>query len=313
MEETEAMNDATHDPRLGIGGNNPPITEDELRAELQARHANFDARYEELNGAAATVPARIADEDTAGKLQDLLKQIRTETDAIEASRVTEKKKWSTLADCAHAFFKRKDDQFAKLAAVLKPRLTKYLQDKRDAEERARREAAERERREAERKRAEALAAEEKRLAAERKAREEREKAERAKAEGDAKAARDARLRAQAAERSAEAATVHADVASEQAAKSDARAERIEDRLATATDADLSRTRGERGTVGSLTGSWQMRVVDREKIPLALLRGYLNPDHVDVAIRRYMRDNKLENQIAPLDGVEFYWQPDSRVA
>ena len=91
-----------------------------------------------------------------------------------------------------------------------------------------------------------------------------------------------------------------------------RADRMDRQLNKATDADLSRTRGNRGTVGSLTGRWEPEVVDRDAIPLDRLRGYLHPDAIDAAITLYARDNRTEQGIPPLPGVKFHWVKDSRI-
>lgn len=107
----------------------------------------------------------------------------------------------------------------------------------------------------------------------------------------------------------------------QADKVERRADRLDNKLATSSDADMSRTRGDY-SVGSLSGRWSPRVVDRDELvkTLGLLGPYLNPDAVDAALTKYMRQHqgewadkrKAEIVSGLIPGVLFDWIPDSRI-
>jgi len=352
----------------GLGHNNPPgpVPPDVSRvlADLKLRHP-IAARLAELTKSAGDSPETLKDETQATDVQDLIRQMTTAKAQWKATRGVEKEPWATIADAVFGYFKTPEDTLDGWLKKLKPRHTKWLEDKAAEEEAAREALAKAERETAERALAEAAEAENRRLAAIEKEKEaEREKQRAIEAEENARwdkiwaearvelavydAARateaaeqerirqaglDAQAAADAAERDRKAAigdqraargdARNARAVQETAARtetlsmgkaerSDARGERIERQLETATDADLSRTRSGMGTVGSLTGRWEKEVIDRGKIPLERLRGYLHPDAVDAAITLYMRDNRTEQGIAPLEGVKFHWVPDSRI-
>lgn len=107
----------------------------------------------------------------------------------------------------------------------------------------------------------------------------------------------------------------------QAEKAESRADRMEHKAGTLTDADASRTRGEGGSVGTLSGRWEPRIDDRDAIPLEELRGYLNPAAIDAAITLWQRahqrewlDKRVDEKVeGALKGVTFLWIPDSRIA
>ena len=191
------------------------------------------------------------------------------------------------------------------------------------------EAKKRQKAEAEREAAEAAAAVERaeriRLDEERaaRARKEREAAEAAAlvAKAEEKAAkqdvRAARAEAHDALADQKAAGREEKLLSGQAVKTENRASRMESKLDNSSDADLSRTRGEYGSVGSLSGKYTPRIVNAEIIPLDKeLRGYLHADAIDAAITRWQRDHQREwNDDAisdALPGVVFDWVPDSRI-
>lgn len=493
------MSDATLPPKTH---NNPPVSvpnEADLLDDLKTRYPDVEKRMDELEAAAKTFPERITDDENAGKLQDLLRQMSVAKAQWKSTRGVEKRPWDGLAKVVMNFFGSKEEKIDELVAKLKPVHTRYLEDKAE-EERIRREDAARKQREEADKAAKAAAeAEERRLAAvkaeeeanaraeqarkdaeaaetrrlealerarlakeaedraerERKDRDRaerevnatnirelkallktadklaakaeeapdrvadveaaeldelinaggkigtvasklaaslllddeeketlsqtrtrlaawrnardaglqvvenkkqaaaREKAEKARAAEDARLAADAKRRrgeedarlkaatearekaeAEAAKAREDAKNAKAEVRdaraeareafddqrdaakdhrqlSGQAEKNEKRADRMETKLEEASDAELSRTRGS-GSVGSLSGRWDFTVNNREAIPLERLRGYLHPDAVDAAITKYMRDNRTTQGVPPLDGVEFYWNPDGRI-
>jgi len=99
---------------------------------------------------------------------------------------------------------------------------------------------------------------------------------------------------------------HADAAEDlggAADRLDKRADRAE-RHANASGADMSRQRSELGTVSSVSKSWKVIEVDRNKLDLNLLRGFLHPDAVDVAVRGYMMAHKNDPGGPKLEGAVF---------
>lgn len=219
-----------------------------------------------------------------------------------------------------------------------------------------RERAEKEAKEA-RERAEALKAEQARLEAERKEREaeeaaakaehdkvleeqrrkEREdhdkrmaelKAQREAEEAKAKAAREEAAKAlqerreaedaaAAAKREEKAAAREVNNNLEDAVKLERRSAKLEG-AANASEAELSRGRGDYGSVGSRATFWTWRMLDRDKVPLEALRAYIHPDAIDAAVTRFMNSHRPElgqgrdvNDLLP--GVEFYRDTNTRVA
>lgn len=157
------MPDDLLDPRLGIGGNAPPLAE-----RLADETAPLLARAKEL--AASAGRAAVTDEETAGKATLLAKMIKEHVAKIEAEREQVKKPYleagrtvdahykgiaSTLADPLKSIIGMVDayrrEQEAKAAAERR-RLEEEARKQREAAEaaaRAQREAEEREQRAAE--------------------------------------------------------------------------------------------------------------------------------------------------------------------
>lgn len=150
-----------------------------------------------------------------------------------------------------------------------------------------------------------------------------------KAEAEAKAARADATAAknEAREASEDANEAHADAkqaardeasAVKGADKLDARAGRAERSLENATSADLSRTRSELGTTGSLAGRWNYVVEDRNALVAYFgpLGQYLNPEAMDAAVHRYKMQNQATWTETPhrteVPGVFFENVPESRI-
>lgn len=495
--------------KASIGHNNPPVTipeEEALIADLDARYPQVAKDLAEIELAAKDVPVEIRDEETAGKVQALLKKTSSLRAQWKALRGVEKRPWSAVVAIVGNWFETSEERADKIIESLKPRHTFYLDTKVEAARVAAEQEVERQRQESERLKKEAEAAEAKRQEAEAakiKAQEEeaaaikrkeeadaarvaaeaaaaaakaeedriaKEKRDRERAERDrnvqgikdAKAAMkiaerlheaaaeqgvddaatndmaaldamirfggtistlmgpvassaildeeqkdevagmrirletmrkdmsdrlDARARrrqeklrkeeeaqeAAAAEKrrlakieddakeeaarvaseaaeaeAANAKAAHKDAQGEvreargavrgatadvkhsertaatldrQADKAESRAERTELKAANLTDADASRTRGEGGSVGTLSGSWKPRFDDRDAIPLEALRADLHPAAVDAAVTLWQRrhqqqwaDKRKDGKVeGALPGVTFIWVPDSRIA
>lgn len=149
------------------------------------------------------------------------------------------------------------------------------------------------------------------------------------AEAEAKAARaDATAaKKEAREASEDANEAHAEVkqaakdeasANKGAEKLEARAGRAERNLENASSADLTRTRSELGTVGSLSGRWTYVVEDRNVLTAYFgpLGQYLAPDAMDAALHRYKMQNQgtwIETPTrTEVPGVFFENVPESRI-
>lgn len=113
------------------------------------------------------------------------------------------------------------------------------------------------------------------------------------------AARDARDAARAEEGSAKDAGKVAKGHDTEADRNANRADRIDNRLEKSTEADLSRTRGDLGTVGSLAKSWGHMIVDEDALREALRKAIKVPAYVTLvdqltsdalngAVYRFMR-------------------------
>lgn len=207
-------------------------------------------------------------------------------------------------------------------------MDKALADRLDAKERKKRAAAEK-KRQAE----EDLAAEERRKerelddkrTAEARLRREEAEADATKAKQQAKDARkdvraaqgdqdDAADAGRAAEREGRQIGGQAD-------KVERRADRLDNKLATSSDADMSRTRGDY-SVGSLSGRWDWRIKDRDALiaTLGVMGPYIHPDAIEAGLTKFMRqhqgewaDKRKAGVVeGVLPGVVFDWVSDSRI-
>ena len=119
---------------------------------------------------------------------------------------------------------------------------------------------------------------------------ERERQARARAEADARRAADEA--AAAARRAEEAMRTEKDLDRAMAAAKeaeDAEAQRVAaTKAATAKPADLSRTRGDAGALGTLQARWTFKDIDRNSVNLELLRNYLSVDEIGKAVRLYIK-------------------------
>lgn len=329
------MNDMT----AKIGDNKPPIKD-----QLEMTYADIFRRLTELEAAAASVPAKIENDADAGALQDLVKMMRVAIKQADATRDAEKEPYAQAVKEVNATFKIPMDRLAAVQAKLMERYNAYLEEKKAAAALALAEEARKQREAAAAREKERQEAEARRLEAEKQEREARERAEKAerdriaakqeaeRQEARAKAAREeaereeARAAALKAKREADAALiakVEADAevreavtekreaakdqitAEGQSVRLEKRAERIEEKIE--DGAELSRTRGELGTVGSLAKRWTYRVTDYDKIPMAKLRPFIHQDAINAAIHRMMMSGVRE-----LPGVVFEQIEEGRI-
>jgi len=246
-----------------LGHNLPPpdlLVGEALREKLQDENRDLLKRRDDLLAAAERIPA-IDSDDIAGRVSDFVKQLTALTKAAETKRTDAKEPYLEGGRNIDGFFRAITDPVAKTKDSVQKRLTTYLREK---EEQAR----------------------QARMAEERKARETAEAARREAEELAKAAASAAQLDAAIeAERSAEIAA--ADLAKAQAA-------------ADVKPAELSRTRGEYGSVASLRTEWVFDNIDRQNLDLEALRPYLPGDALDRAIRGFIKSGGRE-----LRGVNIY--------
>lgn len=447
-----------------IGHNKGPVTapeETDIVADLASRYPTAQSDLDEILAVAKDVPDTIKDEETAGKVQALLKKSAALKNQWKALRGVEKRPWKVVGDIIGTWFETKEEAAEKLIATIKPRHTAYLDAKAEAARLEEEAKAKKAREDAERAKfladwaeaevelaewetAQARKREEEARAAEEKARKDQEEAERraaeqerlaqeaqerlkarlaqeaerrkerkvelrrltkeskglalidaagamteeqrsryqaligrdgliqtisaqlesergmlspeeiAELEADEKALAECRAERKANHDRAEAAALAAANASQQAReagqeakahekagdraeraaasagrsaeKLDNRADRQELRAENLTDADASRTRGEGGSVGTLSGSWQQRVLDWDAPGLReALWDHVHQDAKDAAVTKWkmanQRDWHAKKGTGPgqgkvtgaLPGVEFIWVPTSKIA
>ena len=243
----------------------PALIGDNQPATLQDRFAgdygDILARRDELLAAAERVPEEITDDVVAGNVSDFIKMITTCTKNAESHRVKEKEPFLEGGRQVDGWFKAIIEPLETIKKDVQARYTQYLRNKEEVERRAREET-------------------------ERKAREDAAEAERLAAEKAASAETDADLDA--------------------AVEAEQKAVRTREELDEATDqvdanaAELSRTRGDLGSVGSLHTSWTGEVADRAVLDLESLRPHLSTDALEKAVRAFVRAGGRE-----LNGARIY--------
>lgn len=235
-------------PMPGIGDNRPPSDADPLRERLSEDYADLVTRRDDLLEAAERIP-EIDSDSIAGKVADFIKQLAATVKAAESHRVAEKEPYLASGRTVDGWFKGISDPLSAKKKAVEQRLTVY-QRKKAEEERRRREEAERiARAEAERQRKEAEAA-----------------AAALAEETDLDAAIEADERAKQAQADAVAA----------------------ERAADAKQAELSRTRGEYGSVASLRTFWVGEVEDRDRLDLEALRPHFSLEDMNRAVRSFVK-------------------------
>ena len=233
----------------GLGDNQPPTDANPIRDRLTEDYAGMLVRRDELLGAADRVPPTVEDENTAQKVGDFIKQLQAAMKNADATRVSEKEPYLAGGRQTDGFFKAITEPLAKVKKEIEGRLNIFLRKKADAERRAREEA-------------------------EKKARKEAERAAQEVAE---------RIKALKDEEGLEAAITAEEVAKH--AKADALKAAKE---AEAKAAELSRTRGDYGSVASLRTFWDFKDFDRDKLDLGALRAHLPEEALYKAVRSYIK-------------------------
>ncbi len=233
----------------GIGDNMPPPDADPLRDRLTTDYVDQIERRDELLAGAERVPEDIENEATAQKTGDFIKQLSGAAKNANASRIAEKEPYLAGGRGVDGFFKAITEPLADAKKDIESRLNIFLRAKAVAERRA------------------------------------REEVERQAREAAAKAAKEAadRIAALKDEEDLEAA-----IAAEEIAKH-AEADRLKAaKEAEANQAEMSRTRGDYGSVASLRTFMDFKDMDRAKLDLEALRQHLNQDALEKAVRSYVK-------------------------
>lgn len=234
-----------------LGDNKPPadlLVGDSLRDKLRDENYELIQRRDQLLDASTRIPP-ITDDDVAGKVSDYIKQLSALVKASETNRTGAKEPYLEGGRNVDGFFKAITDPVEKVKTDTQRKLTTYLREKEEAARRARQE--------------------EERLA--------REAAEAARKEAE-------RLAADAADAAGLDSAIGAEKAAEAAQADLVKAERASD----VKPAELSRTRGEYGSMSSLRTQWVFDEVNRDEIDLETLRFHLPSDGIEKAIRSFIK-------------------------
>lgn len=229
--------------------NNPPDDLTILRERLEDEAASLIERRDELLGSVERCPSDIQDEETAGKVSDLVKLISALHKNSEATRGARKEPFLASGRLVDSFYKKITDPLTAGKQKIEGYLTAYQRRKAEAERKRREEEARRQAEEAER------------------------------------AAQEAVRRAEAL---AHVEDLDVAIEAEEAAKqaqADAEAAR---KAAEAKPAELSRTRGDFGSVASLRTYWDFADLDRKALDLEMLRPHLPQDALEKAIRSFIK-------------------------
>lgn len=232
--------------------NSEPMSDAEaLQNRLAEDNQSLIKRQVDLIAAEARLP-EIANDDSAGKVSDYIKQVTSCSKALDTARVGAKEPFLEGGRTVDGFFKSYTDPLAALKKRIESKLGAYLREK---------EAAERRRRE-----------EEARKAAEEAAAREAETMKLAEVEGLAPAVANAALDG----------AVAAQATAEQAQKA-----------AEAKPAELARTRGDFGSLATLSRQWTFKDLNRDAIDLEALRPHLPLDGLEKAVRAAIKAGARE--------------------
>ena len=165
------MNTMPENPRVTIGGNNPPVVTppanpEVIIADLAHRHGDISTRYDELMASAATIPDVIDNDVDSGKLGDLVKEIRLWDKRADGARSIEKEPYLKGGQAVDAYFKNMIDEMKKKSKLALDVNGAYLIKKKQEETRRLEAEAKAKREESERLARESALVEERRVALE---------------------------------------------------------------------------------------------------------------------------------------------------
>lgn len=136
------MNDLTPDPRLALGGNNPPTS---IADELSMAHKEDLDLKAELLASYASAPGRIDDDATQTKAAELIKKTRALELKLDRACDAAKSPFEEKVKAIRGFFKTTIDPLEKARVALNEKSKDYLQRKAEAEKRRMAEEEERRR------------------------------------------------------------------------------------------------------------------------------------------------------------------------
>jgi hypothetical protein len=270
----------SNNPENFIINERPPlVTTDELSVD----YGYLERAVASIRDEGGTLPAVINDEKTQGHWQDVIKQMDDKIKAINPKREEVKSPYLAAGRTVDGFFQGVIQRVGALRKEITDLTDGYLTRKRDEERRVREEAAAKLRAEQE--------------AAAKLAREAQERADRQAAQHRKAASEASRAKAEEAER--ESARLREEAAAAEVA-------------AQAKSADLSRTRSDGGSLGSLADTWNFRILEIEDLKGAAIWPFVSRDAKEKAVRAFMKANAPRN-LAPgekwepkgLEAVEFY--------
>ena len=238
----------------GLGDNAPPPDIDILREQVLEEAAQLRARRDEVLASLERTPEVVEDEETSGKVADLIKAMMACHKAAEIARVARKEPFLESGRVIDGCYKQITDPLMKAKERAERRLTLYQRQKAEEERRRREAEAKRQAEEAERMRAEAAA-----------------RAASITTEKDL-------AEALTSEEMARQATGDAQKAAKQAG---------------AKAAELSRTRGDRGAVASLRTFWDFTDLRRETLDLEALRHHIPLEGLEQAVRSFIKSGGRE--------------------
>jgi len=276
------MTNEAENPRAVTGSNRAPIDEllkdllDGLSENLLANEVELIARYDELREAFERTPEVVDSAEMDARFGDFVKkQLATLKKAVEAAQEKYKRPFTDGGKVVDGTFKRRADEVERWQRTLQARQTAY---KLKVEEEARKKAAEEARKRAE----------------------EEEKARKAAEEAAAKAQ--------------DAKTLDDAIAAEEAARN-AEALRIQaEQAQNAKTADLTRTRGDLGSVSSLRKELKGEVIERTPEIAAALMPLLDADALNKALRQWLKIHGTKDSTQPpptLKGARIYWDAKTR--
>lgn len=210
---------------------NLPDPIEALRLELAQDHAALVSRKQALLDGAAKTPEAIADDETAAKVSDFVKQISGAMKQSESARTEAKRPYDDMGSAVQGFFKGISTPLEDAKKGLLKKLTAFQEKKADEE----------------RKQRERDAAEARRIAEE-VARQAQEAITNVESEDDLEAA------------------IEAEQAARKAADDLAKA----NKAATGSDADMTKARGDYGSVASIRVTWKYELVDLSLVPRSWL-------------------------------------------
>ncbi|WP_244396161.1 hypothetical protein [Afipia carboxidovorans] len=256
---------ATEDPRLGIGGNNPPaeFSLEDLVTALPATLAEAFAKriadeVEPIANRANEAPERFASDEDLAAATEIVNDAQAAWNEFEKLRKNQKDPFKRGGEEVDDFFRPPLQRLTRIKDAFAKRATDYNREKR-------------------RKAEEAARVERERL--EREAEEARKKAAEAAEFGD---------QDEAIEHLQTAATVETKI--EEVAS------------APAIPAEDMTVRGASGGTARSRTEWAFEIEDFSKIDLNALRDFIAPEAVDKALKAYV---KLRKNTAKIEGVRFF--------